>query len=336
MTEPTFYAVGLGAMGIGVARLLSDRGWCGIGATSHQVGQALAEIVPGSAPGARIRADLDDGAVADLCVIATASTVEQVHDQVLWAIGRGMNVLSSAEQLVYPWRTAADRAEEIHRAAVDAGVSVLGTGINPGFVMDVLPVMAGLAAVDVRRVHARRVNDLSEFGPTVLASFGIGLSEHEFHQAVAAGNVSGHVGFVESVHLLADAFGWVVDRVQEQMTPIIATEQRRAGTQVVTPGMVVGANQSIAAYTAGVCEPVITLEHPQQIDPGAAGIATGDFLEIEADPRISLQIVPEITGGIGTMAVMTNMADALVRSSPGLVTMLDFVPVLSRRRNALP
>lgn len=332
MVDRTFYSVGLGAMGTRVAQILSARGWRAIGATSHQVGTGLAEIVPGASTEVDVRGDLAKATKADLCVIATGSTVAHVRDEVLWAIENGINVVSSAERLSYPWRSAPELSEAIHRAATAAGVSVLGTGINPGFVMDTLPVLVGLAADGVRGIRVRRVNDLSQFGPSVLASFGIGLSEAAFNDAVAEGKVVGHVGFEESVSLLAEAFGIEIVRLEERMRPIVGAQTRHAGDWVVPSGKVVGANQSIAAYAPHVEDPVIMLDHPQQIDPEAAGVETGDHLVLEADPAVSLRITPEITGGIGTAAVMANMADDLLTGQPGLLTMLDFLPVGARRR----
>lgn len=322
----SFVSIGLGAMGVGAARALLDRGWVCRGAVSHQVGLSLSEILDCGMPGMsgvvvseHSESILDLG--ADLCVIATRSKVADIYDDVVHAVGAGMNVLSSSEELVYPWASAPGLAVELDHLASDAGVSVLGAGINPGYVLDVLPVLLTAACRSVRMVEAIRVNDLSPFGPSVLRSFGVGLSLEEFESAWDAGLIAGHVGFPQSITMISDALRLGVNRVEETVTPIVAAEERRGLHGVVAPGGIAGVRQEGVGYADG--NPVVRLIHPQQVAPHAGGVDTVDAITISGDPDIEVCIRPEIPGGTGTVAMMVNAAGPLVAAPPGLLSPLE-------------
>lgn len=321
--SPSFVSIGLGAMGIGVAQCLIDRGWDMRGAVSHQVGADLGLVLERPIRGKIVSKGTTDilDTHADLCVIATSSRVSEIRTDILLAVAAQMNVLSSSEELVYPWATDPDLAEELDRASRSANVTILGTGINPGYVMDMLPIVLSAVCRSVTSVEARRVNNLALFGPSVLQSFGIGLSIEEFEHAWVDGDIAGHVGFAQSVAMISDTLGLGVDRIEESMSPISAKRERRAGSQIVPPGTVAGIEQEACGYRGS--ELVVRLLHPQQVDPAAEGKTTSDYIELRGDPDVRVTIAPEIPGGIGTIAVMANSAPALLEAKAGLLTMMD-------------
>jgi 2,4-diaminopentanoate dehydrogenase len=314
------FHVGLGAMGLAAARAFARRpDFRVVGAASHQAGEQLAQIVGGDADGT-IAGELPAAPpAADLCVIATASTLAEVEPAIRWALEHEMNVISCAEELTFP--AAADPAigASIDAAARAAERSVLGTGINPGYAMDVLPICLTAPCLSVRGVRLRRVNDLSPYGPTVLRSFGIGASPPEFDERVASGEVVGHHGFPQSIAMMARAFGWAIDEVRQEVSPIVAGATRRGADVLVGPGAVAGCLHVAEAFSEG--RVVIRMEHPQEVDPGAEGTSTGDFIEIDGEPSINVRIEPEIAGGTGTAALVVNMARRVVEAPPGLLTM---------------
>ncbi len=320
---------GLGAMGSGVARVLAGRPGIrivgAVGQRPERFGTDLGQAVGlERSLGVEIQGDPEkvlSESKGDLVVHATASTVKEVTPDIITALEQGYDVVSIAEEMAYPGVQDPERAQLINKKALEAGKTVLGTGINPGFILDTLIVALTGASTEVKSIKARRVNDLSPFGPTVMKTQGVGISAEEFEKGLAEGTVVGHIGFEESIHLIARALGWKLDRVEQTREPIMASEERKGEHITVAPGMVAGCNHSARGYIEG--EPRIILEHPQQIQPSAAGIETGDFIQIEGTPPISMAIQPEIPGGIGTIALACNTVGPVITAAPGLITMAE-------------
>lgn len=334
MITKTFYSCGLGNMGIGVAKELQSRGWNLVGATSHQDGKDSGFVTTGEPNDVQIAMNLPEYPVkASMCVVTTRSTLAEVLPEISWALQNGMDVLCSAEELAYPDMENSAEARQIHKLAVRHGKSVLGTGVNPGFVMDVLPTILSVACTRVQSIEVERVNDLSPFGVRVLESFGIGLSREEFNAQKAHGNIAGHVGFHGSIMMISDALGLGVDRIESTAEPIIAQETRTFRDVVIEPGQVAGSAESAIGYANETA--VIKLSHPQQVLPRHGGVSTRDRIVIMGEPNIEMQISPEIPGGIGTIALLINSAEKLIAAKPGLLTMLDLgLPTLTSRSSS--
>ena len=320
---------GLGAMGSGMGRVLhSKEGVTLVGAADadpQKIGRDLGEVL-GLTESLSIDVCEDGDALltkvsGDVCLICTSSFVADVAPQIITALQAGFNVITIAEEMAYPAARDAQLTVEINRAAREAGKTVLGTGINPGFVLDTLIIALSGACIEVDHIVARRVNDLSPFGPTVMRTQGVGVTPEVFAAGLADGSIVGHVGFPESMGLIARAFGWELDRVEETREPIIASEERMGQHIQVQPGQVAGCNHTAVGYIGN--RAVIHLEHPQQIQPLAAGVDTGDFIEIHGTPDIRMAIQPEIPGGLGTIALACNMVPAVLAAPAGLVTMAE-------------
>jgi len=257
----------------------------------------------------------------DVVVICTQSNLHEITDQVVPAVEAGCNVICIAEKLAYPWASDPDWATRVDRLALENRVSVLGTGVNPGFVLDALIVMWTSVCLEVERIEAARVNDLSPFGPTVMKSQGVGTTPEEFARGVADGSIVGHIGFPESIHLIAKALGWEIDRIEETREPIISQVERSTPHVHVAPGNVAGCRQVGRGYAGG--ELKIELVHPQQIHPESEGQETGDYITIVGKPTIRMQNSPELPGGLGTIASTGNYIPLIVKAPPGLLTVID-------------
>jgi 4-hydroxy-tetrahydrodipicolinate reductase len=173
----------------------------------------------------------------------------------------------------------------------------------------------------VQAITARRVNDLSPYGASVLAAQGVGLSPAAFDRGLADGSVVGHYGFSESIHMIADALGWQITRIEETREAIIARVRRETSAVVVEPGQVAGCQHVAVAYREE--QPVITLVHPQQVQPHLEGVVTEDTIEIAGTPHIRLDGSPEIPGGQGTIALAVNMIPRVLNATPGLHSMAE-------------
>ncbi|MBS1862570.1 MAG: hypothetical protein JSS68_12755 [Actinobacteria bacterium] len=306
-------------MGLRIAQALLDREYEIVAAISHQVGADLGTVLGAPPNGVTIVERPEEvDADAETCVIATHSLLSQLAPQIEWALGRGMHVVSCGEEMVVPAASSATAAAQIDAAAKRAGRAVTGTGVNPGFSMDVLPICLTAACITVERINVRRVNDLSPFGTSVLRSFGVGLDTAEHARARELGEIVGHVGFRESAALISEATGLRWDSFEERAEPIVATSRRQHGDTVVDAGRVAGIRQQAFARRDG--STVLEFDHPQQLQPAADGVETGDFIEILGDPPIRARIEPEIDGGGATAALVANVIPKLLRASPGLHT----------------
>jgi 4-hydroxy-tetrahydrodipicolinate reductase len=252
---------------------------------------------------------------------ATCSKVEQAADEIKIAVKGGANVISIAEEMAYPSYEAPGLSEEIHELALDKKVTVVGTGINPGFVLDLLVISLTGVCYSVDTITAKRVNDLSPYGPSVLKTQGVGITPEAFRKGVADGSVVGHFGFPESISMIARALGLKIDKIEQTREPIISKVHRETEFVKIEPGLTAGCTHTAKGYVGG--KAVIHLIHPQQVHPQLERVETGDHIEIKGEPDVNFSSAPEIPGGIGTIALAVNMIPQVVTSLPGLKTMAD-------------
>lgn len=322
---------GFGAMGSGITRLLLARRGVDITGVcdTHPDKQgksiyALLDIPQNDRPEALVTGDMDEllkRRPLDICVIATNSFTREVFPKITQAAQAGVNVITIAEEMSWPWAKEPELARAMDELAKSKGISILGTGINPGMMMDLLAVFLSGCMTQVENVHCERVNSLSPFGAAVMHEQGIGLTREAFEKGVRDGSLAGHVGFSESSAMIAAALDFDIDRFSQQMQPIMTQVDRSSPHGFAAAGRVAGVRMSAQASTGG--QERISLIHPQQIEPQLAGVETGDYLHLQGSPPIRLAIRPEVDGGIGTIAMACNMLPFVVAARPGLLTMLD-------------
>ncbi len=319
---------GLGSMGAGMARLMLQKPGlevvAAIGRPRH-AGKDLGEVLGLERKLGVIVTDNPDDvldrAKVDCVGLATTSwTADQMPD-LRKILGAGINCVTIAEELADPAAQNPALAAEIDALAQANGVTVLGTGVNPGFVLDLLIVTLTAGCHTVDRIEASRVNDLSPYGHTVMRTQGVGTTPEAFRAGVADGTIVGHVGFPESIHMISDALGLGVDRIEQSREPIISTVHRETPHVVVEPGMVAGCTHIGIGYREDT--EVIRLVHPQQIHPHLENQPTGDYIHIYGNPEINLAIKPEIAGGKATIGIAVNAIPLVVAATPGLKRMID-------------
>lgn len=321
--------LGTGQMGSGIARLvLEKQGLQLVGAYGRRTARAGMDVGRaiglGRDLGIHVSGDLSDAieqARPHVAIQATCSRLDDAMDEITTLLRHGVHVISIAEEMACPAAEAPALAGELHQLAIDGNAAVLGTGINPGFVLDLLVITLSGVCSEVQSISARRVNDLSPYGPTVLASQGVGLTPAAFEQGLKDGTVVGHIGFVQSIHMIAAALGWDIDRIEQTREPIVAQRPRQTPSINIESGQVAGCLHTATAYRQD--QAVITLVHPQQVHPQLDGIDTGDSIEITGTPGVRLAGSPEIAGGQGTAALAVNMIPRLLNASPGLYSMAD-------------
>jgi 4-hydroxy-tetrahydrodipicolinate reductase len=261
----------------------------------------------------------------DVVISATDSFTKDAFEKIKLVLENKINCVSIAEEMAWPQAQQPELAEELDKVAKANGVTVLGTGINPGFILDYLIIALTGVCEDVTSIEAKRVNDLSPFGKFVMEEQGVGISVEEFERRKAADAMTGHVGFPESIGMMVDALGLKLDKpVEEIKDPIISKTHREHPHAKVEPGTLAGVRQQGFGYVNG--EKFIALDHPQQIHPHIEGTNTGDYINIKGTPDINIATNPEIPGGIGTFAMAVNVIPHVINAEPGLKSMLD-IPV---------
>ena len=320
---------GLGAMGGGMAdMLLKKKGVEIVGAVGRgaKIGKSMYDYIKtekGSRKDVIIGSyeDVIKEKAADVVLICTDSFTKGVFDKIKYCLEKKINVISSAEQMAYPKAAEPELTKQLDEIAKANGVTVLGTGINPGLIMDLLVIAFTGACEEVEHIVARRVNSLSPFGPAVMEEQGIGITVDEFKEGVRTGKLAGHVGFAESIGMIADAIGWKLSDFKQSMEPIVTEVDRKSPYGFAKAGDVAGCAMKGYGYVDG--ELKIEMDHPQQIEPHLGGVETGDYIIIKGTPNVNMANKPEIPGGIGTIAMCVNMIPHVINSRPGLKTMID-------------
>ena len=320
---------GLGAMGAGMAKLaLTKPGLQIVGAIDSRpdyVGRDLGDVLGlDRVLGVTVTDDpatVLDAAAVDCVTIATTSWAPAQAPDLRRIITAGINVVSIAEELAEPAAQHPQLAAELDALATAHGVSLVGVGVNPGLVLDLLVVTLTAGSHTVERVEASRVNDLSPYGPTVMQSQGVGTSVEQFHAGVRDGSIVGHVGFPESIRLISQALGLGVDRIEQTREPIVSTVRRETPYVVVEPGMVAGCAHTGIGFRGDT--EVVRLVHPQQVHPHLEDQETGDYIHIYGVPEIHMAIQPEVAGGIATQGMAVNMIPLIVGATPGLKRVID-------------
>ncbi|SDK55457.1 2,4-diaminopentanoate dehydrogenase [Natronincola ferrireducens] len=322
---------GFGAMGSGMAKMLlnkkgveivgvCDRNKARVGKDMYEVlgierGERKPVIISN-----RIEDVAKEGAV-DIALLATDSFTKTAFEKIKLIVKNKINVISTAEEMAYPQAQEPELTKEMDRLAKENGVSILGTGINPGLIMDLLVVTLTGCMLDVEHIEAKRVNSLSPFGRAVMEEQGVGITVEEFNKGVEDKTLAGHVGFAESIRMIGDAIGWPIEKIETQMKPIVTTVDRKAPYGFAAAGNVAGVNMTGQGYVNGQIK--INMIHPQQIEPEMEGTFTGDYITIKGTPEVNMSIKPEVEGGLGTIAMCVNMIPHVINALPGLKTMID-------------
>lgn len=282
-------------------------------------GKKLSEVIGDASANVRITSDLESaiGRTKNPVLLhATGSRLPQVIDQLIAATKLGCHIVSSCEELAFPYLKHDELAEKLDRAAQRAGVAVLGTGVNPGFVLDRFIATAGQVCGPVRHVRGERVVDARTRREALQRKIGAGLTEDEFAELVDKEQL-GHVGLLESCALAALGLGMDCDDFEEEITSVIAEEDISGGAFPVKKGRVAGIHQTAIGLEDG--QERVRLELTLAV--GADDPA--DRIVIDADPRIELEVKGGIAGDRATANLLVNAAPRVAAAEPGLLTVLE-------------
>jgi 4-hydroxy-tetrahydrodipicolinate reductase len=319
---------GLGPIGCMIVKYLVERGPFeivgAIDSDPQKVGVDVGELAQlNGRLGLQVTKDaknLFEEVDADVVVLTTTSSAKEIRPHILEIVSGGKNVVSTCEELVYPWVANPDIAREIDSAAKERNVSVLSTGVNPGFLMDFLPLVMTAVCKKVKKVTVERIQDASLRRLPFQEKIGVGLSVEQVKQRVQAGNLR-HVGLTESMHFIASGIGWELDRTEDVVEPVIAEKKVVAGDRIIEPGKTLGVNQIGRGYQEG--KKLITLIFRATIGEPQPR----DRILLEGSPHIDMVIKEGLNGDSATCAIIVNAIPVVLKATAGLRTMADINPI---------
>ena len=285
------------------------------------VGKPLAELVPGVPRDAVVYGSLEEALEAGnwgIAVLCTASSLPAIRGDLEKLIAAGIDVVSTAEELAYPALQHPETFEQLNAAAVEAGVTVVGTGVNPGFVLDLLPVVMTRPCVEVRRVHCARIVNTMRRRKQLQLKLGAGITVDEFAARKAEGKI-GHVGLLESAALIARGLGWPLstDSIEHTLEPVVAQEPVASDYVSLEAGQVLGAEETIKLSPTPDTSVELLLRmrlgEPEEYDE----------CSIEGVPPLHVRVVGGIHGDSATAGCTANIIAQTIKAAPGLLTVLD-------------
>lgn len=321
---------GFGAMGSGMARMILKKdgfeivGVCDL--YEEIVGKSIFDLlgITKTQKDVFITNDISKLIVEskpELVLLATDSYTATAYPKIRFLVEQGCNIISTAEEMAYPYANEPELSKEIDQLAKKHRVTVLGTGVNPGMMMDLLAITLSGIMSDVTDFQISRVNSLSPFGKTVMEEQGVGFTLDKFNEKMKSHEIAGHVGFKESTHMIAASLGSKVLSFEQSMAPIVTNIDRKSPYGFAKKGDVCGVDMKSDSLLENHIS--INMHHPQQIEPAMGGVSTKDQIHIGGSPEVHMTISPEIDGGIGTIAICVNMIPHVINSRPGLKTMID-------------
>lgn len=300
-----FIQYGMGSIGIGIAELALARGHHIAGAFDidpEKVGWPVSTIIPAAPADIRVASPLESRVMAraDVALHSTQSRLAQVRPQLEALIDAGMPVISTCEELAYPWHHHPDDAAALDARARTRSVAVVGLGVNPGFVMDVLPVILMSPCRVITGITVERVVDVGRRRRPLQQKVGVGLTADAFREGVAAGRLA-HVGLPESVAMIADAMGWMLGAIDETIDPVIGGDRRVVGLHQICRGM----RDGTAAITLDLTMSVGARDQR-------------DTVAVDGDPPLRIELPGGVQGDQATCAIVVNAIPQILSAPPGL------------------
>jgi hypothetical protein len=325
--------VGLGPLGVLVQADLAARGGlrtvAAVDVDPALAGRPLAELAPGAPADVRVRASLEgiDWEAVDVALLTTSSDLARCAPSLRALLARGVSVVSSCEELLWPWLRHPALARELDGLAREHGAALVGTGVNPGFVMDALPAFLSAVALRVDAVHVERIQDAATRRVPFQEKIGAGLDLAQFHARVASGSLR-HVGLGESLHFLAHCLGWEIEDWSETLEPVLAPRELRCALGPIRAGQPCGVRQTARARVAG--RERMTFEFQAAIGQPEPR----DRVRFESDPPLELLLPGGVHGDRATSAVLINCLAPLCDAAPGLASMASLrMPTCMARRS---
>lgn len=327
MKPITVLQIGLGPLGIKVAQFIAERtGLKTIAAVDKNpslIGKDLGQLSGSIASGILIKSTIAEAIKKkkpDVAILTTVSDMKRITPQIEEILSFGIPVVSTCEELSFPWKTAPKLASRLDEAAIRNQVAVLGTGVNPGYLMDALPIFLTAVCQNVESVHVNRFQNAQFRRIPFQKKIGAGLTLEEFEKKKQDASLR-HVGLTESIQMIAHRMGWKLDKTEDIISPVLAKKKIETPAMTIPAGHATGVRQEGNGYVNGEVKIKLTFQatvgEPESYDE----------VIVEGTPRIHSKIAGSVNGDVATCAITLNAIPQVLRSTPGLKTMVDIPPV---------
>lgn len=298
---------GMGAIGTDILKYLLERRHEVVGVVDsdpEKAGRSVAEVT-GLPLGVTIQPSIQSVQLgeAEVAVFSTKSRLDDMKGDITYAVANGLDVVTTSEEMAYPAHAGVEAARDIDTLANDKGVTVVGVGVNPGFVMDWVPAVVASASKSPTSIHVVRSVDVSRRRRQLQSKTGVGLNRAKFDRDLADGRL-GHVGLEESAHLIALSLGKELEGIRKGVFPVLGSEDYVMGVRQFVEG------------TAGICQIRLDLE---------MSLTSADFdvVEVKGEPNIKLRFEKGVFGDSATVALTVHAVERVGRARPGLITILE-------------
>ena len=315
--------IGLGPLGLKISQYINDKQTletvAAVDIDPNLSNKDLGGLVGFGDNGVKIKSSLDgvnNKSEVDVVVLSTSSSLMEISKQIGPLLELGLPIISTCEELTYPWDTDPEIANSIDKKAIENNVAVVSTGVNPGFLMDTLPSMLTGVCKSVRSISVNRIQDAQSRRLPFQMKIGAGLSLDEFEKKRSAGTLR-HVGLTESMQFIADAVGWELDQTEDVITPVVTQKEVKTSDLTIPAGNAIGVRQEGRAFFEGK-------ERIKLIFEAAVGTGVSyDEVNIVGEPNISSRIEGGVHGDIATCSIVLNTIPNIINATPGLKTMKD-------------
>ena len=319
--------IGIGPIGQKMVKFAVERGCFNIvGAVDpdpDKAGKELGELCGIKPLGITVSSNLDEAISSrqpEVAIVTTVSSVVAFESQIVELAKAKLHIVSTCEELFYPWNTQPELSSRIDEICRENGVVCLGTGVNPGYLMDLLPTVLTAPCQNVKKVEVWRVQDASVRRIPFQQKIGAGLSLEEFEVKRKSGTLR-HVGLPESVDFIANRLGWKLERNIETLEPVIAEKDINTGYKPISKGMACGVHQVGRGFIGD--KEVIALNFKAAVGEPESY----EQVHIDGEPAIQSKIAGGVNGDIATCAITLNAVRSVLAAGPGLKTMGDIPPV---------
>ncbi|MEM1545762.1 MAG: dihydrodipicolinate reductase [Candidatus Methanomethylicia archaeon] len=317
---------GLGPIGSLIAKYVTIKSGIrligGIDISPDKVGRDIGEII-GLGRSLGIQVIHEDNAMdilreADVVLHSTTTYLDEIYPQIVKCIKAGADIISTSETLAYPWYRYPELAFLIDEAAKKQNVTVLGTGVNPGFIFDTLPAFLSSVCININKIHIVRSINASRRRYSFQKKYGLSMTVQEFQEKISKGEITAHVGYAESIMLLASMLNVKINKIEEGQEPIVADKYMETQYFKIQPGQVCGVKGYGVGYVNG--SEFIRIEL-------LASTEREDYDEviIDGEPKLKWRNEYGTAGDIATAAMVINMIPKVYKSPPGLLTMKNML-----------
>lgn len=325
--------LGMGPLGMKMTEFIRQRHGirtvAAVDPDPEKAGQDIGEMSGDGTYGVTIRPRLKEALAKmmvppDVALITTVSDMMRITPQIEACVEAGLPVVSTCEELFYPWATAPDLARRIDEAAKANNVAVVGTGVNPGFLMDTLPAQLTAVCQRVEKIEVHRVQDASKRRIPFQKKIGAGLSPEAFEAKKIDGSLR-HVGLTESMQFIARQLGWTLDKTEDIIEPVILDEERTFPDVIVPEGYAAGVLQTGNGYIGD------DLKIKLIFRAAVGEPASYDEIIVHGEPNLRSRIDGGVNGDVATCAISVNACQTVLHATPGLHTMAT-LPMVSNVR----